>query len=381
VSVEVTTLTTGAELGALGPEWDGLVRAMPRPSPFLLQGWILPWWRHYGAERELEVHVARRDGLLTAALPLCVERNRLGVRRLRFPGGPQAVLGDVLLARGEGPGIARLLVEQARQRGRHDLLDVFGIPENSVLERSLSDRELRVIERIEAPVLDVRGSWQEIYRAKTSGKARATHNRHRRQLAELGRLRTRIARSPEEIGRALEEAFRLHRLRWEGRPDSSEFASRRGAAFQRDAFLALAREGIPRLALLELDGRAIAFNAYFLFAGRMYGDRMAFDPAFARFSPGLLLTLDALEAGVDEGAARVEFLGGAERYKLGFADRFEPLYAGLGLSASLKGRAAAALAARLIIARKRLKRSEHIHRFYFETLAPLRRRLEQARRD
>ena len=45
-------------------------------------------------------------------------------------------------------------------------------------------------------------------------------------------------------------------------------------------------------------------------------------------------TLDAIEAAAAEGATRVEFLGGAERYKLELADRLEPLYQGLGLRGS-----------------------------------------------
>jgi CelD/BcsL family acetyltransferase involved in cellulose biosynthesis len=376
--LDITTLTTGEELAALAPEWDTLVRAMTRPSPFLLQGWILPWYRHYGADCGLEVHAARREGRLVAALPLAVER-RHGLRRLRFPGGPQAVLGDVLLAPGEGIEAGRALVEQLDRRRRHDILDVYGIPGDSVLARSASNENLLVIERIEAPVLDVRGSWEETYRLKTSAKTRNTHKRRRRQLGELGRLETRIASTADEIDATLGEAFRLHRLRWEGRPDGSEFASTRGAAFQRDALLQLAGEGIPRLAFLELDGRAIAFHAYFLFADRMYVHRLAFDPAYARFSPGLVNTLDALEAGIGEGATRVEFLGGAERYKRDLADRFEPLYAGLGIPGSLRGRVAIAADAAVIASRKRLKRSERLRRFYFDTLAPVRRRLVSAR--
>ena len=43
-------------------------------------------------------------------------------------------------------------------------------------------------------------------------------------------------------------------------------------------------------------------------------------------------TLDTLRIAADEGLTSVEFLGGAERYKLELADRFEPLYQGLGLA-------------------------------------------------
>jgi CelD/BcsL family acetyltransferase involved in cellulose biosynthesis len=376
--LEVTTVTAGEELAGLSPEWDSLVRAMPRPSPFLLQGWIVPWWRHFGPERELEVHVAKRGGRLVAALPLCIER-RLGLRRLGFVGGPQGVLGDIMLAPGESAEAGRALVAHLKRRRRHDVLDVFGIPGDSVLQRSASRTELVTIERVEAPVLDVRDSWEETYRAKTSAKTRNTHKRRRRQLSELGRLETRIVTTADEIDVALEDAFRLHRLRWEGRPDGSGFATARGAAFQRDALRTLALEEIPRLALLELDGRAIAFHAYLLFAGRMYVHRLAFDPAYARFSPGLVNTLDALTAGIAEGASRVEFLGGAERYKRDLADRYEPLFAGLGLPGGARGGAVVAATAVTIAARKRLKRSERVRRFYFDGLAPLRRRIASKR--
>jgi CelD/BcsL family acetyltransferase involved in cellulose biosynthesis len=370
------SLTTGDELAGVGSEWDSLVRAQLRPSPFMLRGWILPWWRHYGAEYELEVHVARRDGQLVGALPLCADR-RFHVRRLRFLGG--AVLGDILLSPGESPSTGRALLEQVRRRGKHDMLHAYGIVGKSVLEQSAREEDLRLIEREEAPVLDSRGSWQETYRAKVSAKSRNTQKRRRRQLAELGRLQTRIAGTSEEIGAALDDAFRLHRLRWAGRPDGSDFASARGSRFQRDALLALARDGIPKIALLELDDRAIAFHAYFLLAGRMYVHHLAFDPALAQFSPGVLNTLDAVEAAIGEGATRIEFLGGAERYKRQLADRFEPLYLGLGMPATRRGEVAVFATAAAIAARKRLKRSQRMRRFYFDTLAPVRRRVQRAR--
>ena len=224
LDLEITTLTTAEELAAVGPEWDSLVQAMPRPSPFLLRGWIVPWSRHYGPGQTPEVHVGRCDGRLVGALPLCVDR-RFGVRRLRFLGGPQAVLGDVLLAPGESPAVGRALVEHLRRRGRHDLLDVYGIPGGSVLDQSVDPGELVLIERVEAPVLESRGSWDETYREKTSAKTRNTHRRRRRQLGELGALRTRVLSTPEEIDGALEDIFRLHRLRCMVAPDGLYRAS------------------------------------------------------------------------------------------------------------------------------------------------------------
>jgi CelD/BcsL family acetyltransferase involved in cellulose biosynthesis len=375
-SVVVRTLASVGEFSDLATEWDALVRAMPRPSPFLLQGWIGPWWKHYGDDCALEVHAAFSDGRLIGAVPLCVER-RMGLRILRFAGGPDASLGDVLVAPGhDAVPVARSLMEHARRRHRHDLAALYGMPAHNCLQRSVAPGQLRLIERNEAPVLEAPDGWEAVYRANTSSKTRNTHKRRRRQLAELGHLETRVVSASEDLESVLEDALRLHRLRWEGRPDASDFASERGAAFQREALLTLAEDDIPRLVMLVLDGRAIAFHAYLKLGDRMYVYRLAFDPALSRYSPGLVNTYDALAAGIGEGAKRVEFLGGAERYKRELATRFEPLYVGLGLTTTPQGHAAAVAIAGAIRARKRLKRSQRLRRFYFETLAPLRRRLD-----
>ena len=64
------TVTATGEFASLRTGWDELVRAMQRPSPFLLHGWLSAWIRHYVKEGELRVHVVRRDGKLVGALPL-----------------------------------------------------------------------------------------------------------------------------------------------------------------------------------------------------------------------------------------------------------------------------------------------------------------------
>jgi CelD/BcsL family acetyltransferase involved in cellulose biosynthesis len=365
----VDWISSGEEFAALAGDWDELVRAMPRPSPFLLHGWLDEWWRHHGDGAEPAIHVAREDGRLVGALPLVVRR-RAGLRVASFPGGRCAVLPDLLLARDGDPSIAPRLTESLA--GRCDVVDLHGLPAGSRVATALGPR-LALIERIEAPVLDLAGGWDAVYRAKTTSKKRNQHHRRRRQLGELGQLTVSVARRLDELEPALEEAFRLHALRWEGRPDGSDFATPAGKRFHRAALRRLAAVDVPRIVTLRLDGRAIAFHYWFALAGRMYVHRLAFDPALGRLSPGLVNTLDAIEAAAEEGLERVEFLGGGERYKLELADRCEPLYDGFGVASGMRGRAYAAAQVGVIRTRLRLKRSPRLHRLYFEELAPARR--------
>lgn len=344
---------------------------MPRPSPFLLHGWLDRWWRSYGDGAELSIAVARRNGKLVAALPLYLE-SQLGLSVGHFLGGRHSALADVLVAPGETASVATAMA--ASLKGSDvDYVDLFGLPTRSRLAGALG-RDLHLIERVEAPVLDLHDDWEIVYRAKTSSKSRNLHRRRRRQLGELGRLEVEVVRDADALTHALDEAFRIHDLRWAGRPDGSEFTTAVGRIFHRAALAALAELDVPRIVLLKLDGRAIAFHYYFALAGRMYVHRLGFDPAFARFSPGLVNTLDTIEAAADEGLTRVEFLGGAERYKVELADRFEPFCHGMGLARGPIARAVVEARLANIRLRLRLKREPALQRLYVDGFSTLWRR-------
>ena len=272
----------------------------------------------------LQVHVARRGGRLVGALPLYT-RGRSGVRVAGFIGGNSSALADLLVSDANADTVAALLLEHTAAAG-NDLLDVFGSPAHSHIARALEPYGLWEVAVVEAPVLALDGGWEQVYRAKTSAKRRNLHGRRRHQLEGLGQLEISVARSAGELELALEEAFRLHELRWRGRPDHSDFATPVGMRFHRAALRALLDLDAPRIVTLRLDGRAIAFHYYFALFDRMYVHRLGFDPAYARYSPGLVNTLDAIATAAREGARRVEFLGGGERYKLELADGVEPMH-------------------------------------------------------
>jgi CelD/BcsL family acetyltransferase involved in cellulose biosynthesis len=360
----------------LGDRWNELVYAMPRPSPFMLHCWLLEWWRFYGEGCRLAVETAYRGGRLVGALPLVTFSHR-GLRIATFVGARQSCLGDVLIAEGEGPDLVEVLVDRARAH-EHDYADLFGLAADCRLASLDGPRKLRLFQRIEAPVLDVSKGWEATYRAKTDSRKRAHHKRRRRQLAELGKVETVRARTIDELEPALEEGFRIHKLRWRGRADGSGLVTATGMRFNRAALRGLAELDASRIVSLLLDGKAIAFAWYFVLCDRAYLHRMAFDPEYSRCSPGLVNALDALETAADEGATRMEFLGGAERYKVELADGFEPLHLGLGFPGSAAGRAAMSARARWLALRERGKSSAVARKVYYGS-EPLRRRLSKRR--
>jgi CelD/BcsL family acetyltransferase involved in cellulose biosynthesis len=373
----VETVSDLEAFAELEPEWDALVRAMPRPSPFLLHCWLDAWSRHVGRDASLAVATARRDGKLVGAFPV-VSRRRFGLRVGEFIGGKDSALADLLLAGGEGDDTARALVDEVH-RSEISVFDLFGLPGDSRLAR-VTEGALAVRERIEAPMMSMPDGFEAAYKAKRGAKRRAEHRRRMRRLLENGEAEFTVAKTLEDLEAALEEGFRLNALRWDGRPDRSLFATDEGRALHRAVLPRLHKLGLPRILLLRSRGRAVAFQYWLQFEGTMVSDRRAFDPAFARFSPGMLTMLRALEEASADGVRRVEFLGGPEPYKLEFADGFAPLYQGVGLARGAVGSVTARGLLAEVHLRRRVRNSERLHRMYVESFAPLRRAAGRFRR-
>jgi CelD/BcsL family acetyltransferase involved in cellulose biosynthesis len=361
-ALETETISRAKDFARLAGQWDELVRTMRRPSPFLLHAWLLEWWRHYGAKGVLAVHIARRGDRLVGALPLW-RRRRYGLRVTEFIGGTGAPLADLLLAPGEDEATGAELASRIGTGGV-DYVDLFGMPCNSRLAAAVQQGSLTLMERQEAPVLNLGADWEAVYSRKLSSKARSERRRHRRRLEEFGAVDVSLVRTPDELGPALDEAVRLHALRWKGRRETSGFSKPIGSAFRRAAVLRLAQEDISRLLMLRVDQRAVAFTLYLVYERTAYGLTMGFDPEFAAYRPGQETLLCSLEEAANEGVERIEFLGAAADYKRRLADRFEPIHQGIGLASTLRGRAAVEALTRGIRVRKQLKRSRTARRIY-----------------
>jgi CelD/BcsL family acetyltransferase involved in cellulose biosynthesis len=316
--------TTIEEFQAVGPAWDRAVERMKRPTPFLLHGWLTAWWRVVDAGADVRVH-ARCDGdRILAGLPLRIDWDHGGLRKASILGSATAPLADLVVDAQAAPAV----VGEALADGLADarLLDLYPLPpESPVLGDATSEFRTNVLESARSPVLELDGDWGTVYEETLSSRRRSLHRRRLRQLSALGELDVVIAKTPGELPLALDEALEIHALRWRGRGDVTHFASRESRAFHRALIESLGGSDVIRILLLKVGGRTVAFVWYFVFAGRMYLYRLAFDPSVGRYSPGMVALLEALRAATDEGVRAVEFLRGTDDYKLAWTERVDSL--------------------------------------------------------
>src|SRR3954451_15624732 len=359
----IRTLTAGDQLSQVDSgAWDELVAAAPRPSPYLLFTWVRAWLAEPSFECEPVLVVAERSGGLVGVAPFIVQKHGRA-RIASFVGAHESALGDILLTPAEAPSLGRELLEAVVASAKPDAVDVFGLPAESNLARAAGDR-MTLVERVEAPVTEMPEGWEEAYVRHASSKRRSTDRRRERQLGELGDVDYSLATDGEGVLRDLPAAFELHRLRWEGRPDGSTFGTPGGQRFQRDVLPRLADEGHFAMLTVRIDGRPVAFMNWFVIGSTIFLYRNGYDESVGRFGPGLVTLRRAMALASERGARRMEYLGGRERYKRELADRFDPMYQGYGLARGPVGHAYVARAHMSIALRRRLKKSERLHKLY-----------------
>ena len=205
-----------------------------------------------------------------------------------------------------------------------------------------------------------------------------SHDRHdirrrQRRLGELGEVTYVRSATGGDVTAALDDVFRLHDLRWAGQVDRSDLRTPADRAFLRAVAPALAERGAFVLHRLCLDGVAIAFRSTLRIGHRAFAHRMAFDPAFAYYAPGRLLTQHVFTELSDAGVREIEMMGGDFEHKRALTDVRPMLYSGVGRGGGALGPIAAPAIAGTTAVRVRLKRSETARSLHRHLLRATRR--------
>lgn len=124
---------------------------------------------------------------------------------------------------------------------------------------------------------------------KKSGSTRKKLRQDWNRLAALGAVDVVNARGAETARQDFESFLALEMQSWKGAEGTALLCSERDARFVREMFAALAAENNASVAILRLDGRAIAAQVLLYCGKTAYTWKTAFDAEFAKFSPGALL--------------------------------------------------------------------------------------------
>ncbi|MFU8830592.1 MAG: GNAT family N-acetyltransferase [Wenzhouxiangella sp.] len=321
----VCVISEVAALTELRSEWRQL-HAATSADLFLSWNWLVPWWRHLAGDRELFVMLARDDdGLLRGLLALSMETARVGfrrIRRLRFLGDDQVGSDylDALIEPGWNRAVNRAFAAALlARRSDWDLLELRDMDEHSTTAHELLDAlgdgfDMRSDAGLLCPVQNFDPDQPPAAFMRQTRRFE-NYTRRRKWLERQPGFRIEICRDEHSMQPALDNFFRLHRLRWLADDGSCGIAGGRVEAFHRDAMPGLMATGQLRLYTLWVDGSAVA-SVYALIHGQtFYYYQAGMDPAWRSHSVGLVLIGETFADAIRCGLTRYDFLRGEEAYK------------------------------------------------------------------
>jgi CelD/BcsL family acetyltransferase involved in cellulose biosynthesis len=300
----------------LADEWERLAQHL-EASPFLRPGWVLAWWRAFGAGR-LQILAAYQNGRLAGVLPLCRYRGVLSSTT-----NEHSPLSAFLAANGAAAeALAHALFSQKPRRIDLHLLPSYDVGV-TLVHKAAENAGYRIIadSMHRSPYVVVNETGWDTYQSGLSKKLRKDLRRSKRQLEQEGQLTLEVCDGTENLDERLREGFSIEGSGWkeaEGTNINSHPATRR--FYTEIAHWAAEQCGL-RLAFLRLDGQPLAFDFCLEYRKVHYLLKTGYDPAYARFSPGKILRHLMLARAFSERLAIYDMGGGVEPYKQRYTDK------------------------------------------------------------
>jgi Acetyltransferase (GNAT) domain len=210
---------------------------------------------------------------------------------------PYGTLCTPQLDRDRAEDAAAGLIDGARRTGAHALL-LREISLDGPVVKAVGDvvrrdgLRPRVLQSHQRACLDATRDANELLREALGTKKLKELRRQRHRLAEHGAVTFEVARSPADVGAALEIFLLLEARGWKGLRGTALVQNTGDAAFIRRATVALAEGGQCEVITLRAGATPVAAGIVLRHQDRAFFFKIGVDERFAKFSPGVQLTLE-----------------------------------------------------------------------------------------
>lgn len=210
---------------------------------------------------------------------------------------PYGTLSTPLLDHAVSGDAIMQLLRQARETGARAIvlrdMSLDGLAMQAIGEH-LREAGLtfRVLQRINRACLDATHDADDLLRSALDHKKLKELRRQRNRLADHGEVSFHVARSPDDVASALEIFLTLEASGWKGRRGTALRQNAGDTAFIRRATRSLAERGACEIVVLRVGDTPVAAGIVPRHVDRAYFFKIGIDERFAKFSPGVQLTLE-----------------------------------------------------------------------------------------
>lgn len=291
-------------LHALDEQWCRLQSSAVEPSISAAPGWFMPMFEHADAVANAVSVIATHSTHsyhLSGIFPLRLQRHRWlapvpvltsWANEFFFSGtplvsadNPSAVITTMLHSAAEDFAARAVLFEKLPSGGQF---------EHAVTQAAASGGlAIAHFDPFERAGLVTGREFDSWFQDSFQRKKRKEFRRLRARLSEQGNLELITHQQGEPLKQWVNEFTTLENAGWKGRRGTAIACTGHMMSFLSEALASLDRRGDLIFWKLSLDGKPVAMLFAMLSGNRAWLGKIAYDERFARFSPGVLLILDA----------------------------------------------------------------------------------------
>jgi len=210
---------------------------------------------------------------------------------------PYGTLCTPLIDRNSAGEAIKGLIDQARAAGAHALI-LRDVSLNGAAMKAFSEvlrqdgMRLEILQSHHRACLDARRDADDVLQDALPAKKLKELRRQRNRLGEHGAVRFDVARTPEAVASATEIFLTLEASGWKAERGTALLQDEGDACFIRRATRELASSGQCEIVTLYAGETPVAAAIVLRHQDRAFYFKLGIDERFARFSPGVQLTLD-----------------------------------------------------------------------------------------
>jgi CelD/BcsL family acetyltransferase involved in cellulose biosynthesis len=278
--------------------WRALAARAAEPNGYYLPDWELAVNASVPGRTGASALAAWHDKMLVGLLPVISMQQAYKIPLPALVSAhPYGTLCSPPLDHGMAVDAAATLMQAARQSGARALLlrdvalDGAAMKAFNTVLRGEGLRR-RVLQWHLRASLDATRDADELLRDALGAKKLKELRRQRHRLAAHGAVTFEVARARQEVATALETFLKLEASGWKGVRGTALAQVQGDAAFIRRATAALTANGNCEIATLRAGETPVASGIVLRHQSRAFFFKLGVDERFAKYSPGVQLTLD-----------------------------------------------------------------------------------------
>lgn len=289
-------------LGTIEPSLNNLIASCVQPNPFLAPAFLQPALKRLTQDQPVMLLCIWGRDALIGFLPVTYARGfaKTPFKYLASWAHPYCFIGAPLVRKNYEAAFVQAVHECLPSLPKAPaFLYMDKVPlQSGFLNCEAGDQAYKFIssscEAMRPAVLEG-FDFQAHVKTAISSKRRNDLARLSRRLGEVGSVQYSFLESEGDLDVWIDAFLHLEDQGWKGSAGTSMYSNDHDALFFRQMIKNMMNAGGLLFQKMQVDDKIIAMSVNFLSGSYGYGFKSCFDEAFAKFSPGVLASLNLLE--------------------------------------------------------------------------------------